>query len=152
MGISRGPPALQLHGDLTADIHCLAIPTFMSFCYCHLTQHPSKVQISPPHQPNEVWLNKWANDLSWTSISHQFPKASQVIPLLAWLVSKLSIQSSDMVTANPRTGQDIGNRVVRWTKHALGGHDKASMLEKLWAHKVGNGLSQADPCLHLLQA
>lgn len=33
----------------------------------------------------------------------------------------------------------MGNQVTR-TKHALGGHDRDSTLEKLWTDQVANGL------------
>lgn len=39
-----------------------------------------------------------------------FPRPPKGYPL-AWLVSRLSVQSGDTTAINPRTGQDMGNRL-----------------------------------------
>lgn len=53
-----------------------------------------------------------------------------------------------MAATNPRTGQDIGNRVTTCTKRALGGHDRDSMLEKLWTDKMANGSFTSQAAQH----
>jgi len=76
----------------------------------------------------------WPNDHpSRTSMSHPFPKASQILPPLAWLVAGLGVQSTGS-TANPRAGQDMVDKAGLG-----GGHGRDSTLDKLGTDEVANG-------------
>lgn len=115
-----GAPSLTLCRNQRASCHCLVILPSL-----YETPFPSPEPASGINLMKLRGMNGhlWANDLpSRASIPIGFPRPPKGYPL-AWLVSRLSVQSGDTTAVNPRTGQDMGNR--------LGGqHAVAAALHK----------------------
>lgn len=104
-----GAPSLTLCRNRRASCHCLVIilPSLYE------TPSPSPEPASGINLMKLRGMNGhlWANDLpSRASIPIGFPRPPKGYPL-AWLVSRLSVQSGDTRAVNPRTGQDMGNRL-----------------------------------------